>query len=216
MTDIPRRSSSRRNSKLLPNRGPAGLAVGGLAVATAADSLHILLYGYVLANWGQLEDTTLIEQLEQGLVFLQLAAVVFAGFAFLRWFHRAYRNASALGHSAQFTPGWAIGAWFVPFLNLVRPYQIASAMWRHAGAHVGRGSVVGIWWGMWLASGFISKVGEGITNSENSDVVFQGFLVLIGSCVATLVAGVMAIKIVRQLTRAHEAMVPELAAEVFA
>ncbi len=48
-----------------------------------------------------------------------------------RGFLRAYANGPALGlHDPRFGKGWAIGAWFVPILNLFRPKQIANDIWR--------------------------------------------------------------------------------------
>ena len=45
--------------------------------------------------------------------------------AVLMWVHRAYRNLPALGaRDMAYSPGWAVGWWFIPFLNLVRPYQV--------------------------------------------------------------------------------------------
>ena len=50
---------------------------------------------------------------------------------FLVWFSRAYKNLPALGiRRLRFTAGWAVGAWFVPFLNLVRPKTITNDLWR--------------------------------------------------------------------------------------
>lgn len=49
---------------------------------------------------------------------------------FMTWFHRAYANLEPLGNpSLTFTPGWAVGCWFVPILNLYRPLQIAQEIW---------------------------------------------------------------------------------------
>ena len=46
---------------------------------------------------------------------------------FIWWFQRTYGNLSVLGASdLRYTHGWSMGAWFVPFLNLVRPVQIAN------------------------------------------------------------------------------------------
>lgn len=42
--------------------------------------------------------------------------------AFLMWFHRTHKNLPGLGgRELKYTPGWAVGGFFVPFLNLVRP-----------------------------------------------------------------------------------------------
>ena len=61
-----------------------------------------------------------------------LALAVFVGSAvvWLIWFKRLYVNLPALGTKhRKHTAGWAVGAWFVPFLNLVRPYEIAQEIW---------------------------------------------------------------------------------------
>ncbi|MEC8831353.1 MAG: DUF4328 domain-containing protein, partial [Bacteroidota bacterium] len=42
---------------------------------------------------------------------------------FIRWFRRAYYNLSSRT-DIRYDEGWAAGSWFVPILNLFRPYQI--------------------------------------------------------------------------------------------
>lgn len=60
----------------------------------------------------------------------QLATFVVAAILFIRWFHASYRNLRSLGTpESRFKPGWAIGVWFVPILNLWRPKQIADEIW---------------------------------------------------------------------------------------
>ena len=50
---------------------------------------------------------------------------------FLIWWWRAYSNLPAItGQELRFGRGWAIGAWFVPILNLWRPKQIGNDIWR--------------------------------------------------------------------------------------
>ncbi|QYO65100.1 DUF4328 domain-containing protein [Leptolyngbya sp. 7M] len=42
---------------------------------------------------------------------------------FLVWLYRAHKNLFSLKPThLDFSPGWAVGWWFIPFLNLVRPY----------------------------------------------------------------------------------------------
>jgi hypothetical protein len=61
----------------------------------------------------------------------QLVTVVVGGLLFLAWFHRAYGNLRALGVTEpRYKRGWAIGAWFIPFANLVLPKQMANDLWR--------------------------------------------------------------------------------------
>lgn len=63
------------------------------------------------------------------LIFVYVANAV-ACIPFLIWFFMAYKNLDWRGIGLRFTRGWAIGSWFVPFLNLARPKQIANDIWR--------------------------------------------------------------------------------------
>jgi hypothetical protein len=42
---------------------------------------------------------------------------------FLIWQYRSAKVAEALGYPARRTPGWGVGFWFVPLVNLWMPYQ---------------------------------------------------------------------------------------------
>ena len=95
----------------------------------------------------------------------QLATVVITGFVFLKWWHRCYSNLPALGADrTQATPGFAVGTWFIPFLNLVRPYEFASEMWRvgEPGQEAAKwrsrkaSLLVGAWWTVWIADGLFA------------------------------------------------------------
>src|SRR4249919_2196416 len=51
--------------------------------------------------------------------------------SFIMWFRRAYWNLHQVNVSAaHFPEGWAAGAWFVPFINLIRPYRIMQQIWK--------------------------------------------------------------------------------------
>jgi hypothetical protein len=62
---------------------------------------------------------------------LQAVAYIVASILFLIWFHRAYKNLRPLGAvNLTYSPGWAVGGFFVPFLNLVRPFQVMREIWK--------------------------------------------------------------------------------------
>jgi len=93
---------------------------------------------------------------------LQLAMIVVGAVAFLVWFSPAYKNLTALGADGlRFSSGWAVGAWFVPVLNLWRPKQIADDIWRASDpteeadqGDVWRNKAVPallhLWWVLWI------------------------------------------------------------------
>jgi len=87
------------------------------------------------------------------------------------WMYRAHANLTALGRTnLDYTSGWAAGAWFVPFLNLVRPFRIMKEIWKgsdpsppaQAGDVAWKFAPVpamfGWWWATWLISNFASNV----------------------------------------------------------
>ncbi len=47
-----------------------------------------------------------------------------SGVVWLVWTHGCQRILSRLAGPVRFTPGWAVGWWFVPFANFVKPYQV--------------------------------------------------------------------------------------------
>lgn len=216
----PSESPSRRRStpSLLPNRRRARVAIAGLLYAIATATLQAGHLGYQLAVWRTIDDPAVARWLilvEDVLSVAVAATMPIGAITFLFWFRRAYGNAIALGHRAAFAPGWAVGAWFVPILNLVRPYQIASAMWRHAGRRVSSPSLLGFWWACFLTARVSTRIGAVLIAADRDDT--RLFVTLaIAADVAGVAAGVLAILFVQRLTRAHEAMVPESAAEVFA
>jgi hypothetical protein len=49
---------------------------------------------------------------------------------FMIWFYRSHKNLQAYNSMGlKYSPGWAVGSFFVPILNLFRPYQIAQEIW---------------------------------------------------------------------------------------
>lgn len=83
---------------------------------------------------------------------LALAIPVFV----LTWIHRANHNARALGASGlAFTPGWAVGWYFVPIAFLWKPFQAMREIWRASSApgewRRRPGSpLLGWWWALWI------------------------------------------------------------------
>ena len=56
-----------------------------------------------------------------------------SGGTFILWLFRASRNLRALGNqSVEYSPGWAIGAWFIPIGNLFIPYQVTAEIWNRS------------------------------------------------------------------------------------
>ncbi len=200
----------------LANDGRARVAVATLGLVALANVAHAVLFAWLLTAWGEIQDPVPFERFENVLGSVLLGASLSCGIGFLFWFRRAYGNSLAVGLPGRFGPGWAVGAWFVPFLNLVRPFQIMGEMWRHAGRErVGPYAVVGLWWTGFLVGNFADNIGTGMLTGSSDDAALQGVKVLLASDVVSCVAALLAILIVRRLTAAHVAMSMAKQAEVF-
>ena len=108
------------------------------------------------------------DRLYAGVGIVQLVLVLITGFLWLRWLHRAYSNLGAVGHrTSRFTPGWAVGYWFVPIVNLWRPYHVhrdLAARSRAGNAltedevRAAKTPLVDRWWTTWIVGGLLGNV----------------------------------------------------------
>jgi hypothetical protein len=118
--------------------------------------LFVWMRGFEPKEAGQAEATFLIAQF-----LLFLVAMVVA----LRWIYLANANARALGaQDMMVSPGWAVGFFFVPLMNLVMPYVMMRELWK-ASAKPGDWQIepspgaILLWWIFWVAAGVTSVIG---------------------------------------------------------
>jgi hypothetical protein len=145
--------------------------------------------------------------------FVVGATLVTAIVFFIRWFHAAYKNLVPLGQpNLRFKPGWAIGAWFVPILNLWRPKQIANDIWRgsepNAPAFQGDAwktaaipVVLTAWWVLWIAATYVGNLAaRAWWGNETPADLRTADLLDIAALVLDMAAAVLAILVVRRMT----------------
>ena len=146
-----------------------------------------------------------------------LAAVI----AWCVWQHRAQRLAGErlLTPGLKYTPGWAVGWWFVPFANYGMPAATMAELWRASGGDAGSAvdwrsrklpAYFGWWWGFWVARSlpfFLSggRIDKGTASVGN--ILFDAAVLTI-SALATTVSGVLAILLVRSVQSRLERATP--------
>jgi hypothetical protein len=104
--------------------------------------------------------------IRQGVVaMLQILSFAVTGVLFLRWTYLAGVNARALSGSPMlFTPGWAVGWYFVPVATLWKPYQALKEIFRASdpdsegdwqqASHPG---LLPLWWTFWISSNMLGQ-----------------------------------------------------------
>jgi len=124
--------------------------------------------------------------------------------AFCLWLHRAYKNLRAFGaFSLDHSPGWAVGSFFVPFVNLVVPYRAVKEVWQKSippeQLRLGLPSPPGwflLWWLFWLFASWAGNISlrlsfnEGVSESASAIAsIVADFLSIVAALLAYVVIG---------------------------
>lgn len=127
----------------------------GLAAVVIADAMAILILGWlrtIIADWlatPSVSDVQHASDLVGYAAFVgafSLVATALTGILFILWLHQAHRSSAMDETRLRHGSGWAIAGWFVPGLNLWRPYQVVQEAYRGA-VDSGKSSVlVLVWW----------------------------------------------------------------------
>jgi hypothetical protein len=139
---------------------------------------------------------------------LQAGIDILTGIVFLKWVYRAYKNTQGFGAAGlRFSPGWAVGYYFVPFLSLVRPVQVMSEIWRVSRDPLKwpehRSSwLVGTWWALFLLCSITTQVSlELALDSSSSD---QWWLAAIFAILGDFFSVPLSILALRLVTEIYE------------
>lgn len=144
-----------------------------------------------------------------------LVVLVATAVAFIAWFHAAYVHARGGGARLRHSEGWAVGAWCVPLLNLVRPKQIADDLWR-ASAPAAEAPAAGRrslrlldgWWGLWTVASIGGLLVTRVAARTADTWALRGLSGLHVVVLALyILSAVWAIRVVRGLTARQESQV---------
>lgn len=195
-----------------PNHRRAQLVITLFVTFILLDSILIAAMLLIL-NTLRLGDTASADQLltlqatAQRLNLLgtiQIIAYIVTSLAFLFWIYRAYQNLTALNVRDQsYSPSWAAGGFFVPLLNLVRPYQIVSEIWAKSEPDLSRPAtstspLIKVWWATFIIGSVLSRVADTSArgNATPDQLIWPMWLTLIsiGLQIIAAISGSLVIK----------------------
>jgi hypothetical protein len=158
---------------------------------------------------------------------LLFGATALCAIAFVAWLYKARVNTEALGVGHHlYGAGWAIGGWIVPIVWFWRPKQVVDEVWRASDPQPPpersrtawlRGRVpsfVHWWWGLWLASFLLDRIARGLLydRGRSLDAQKDAMIFALASSIVILAAGILAIRLVSQVTQRQRRRAAQLEA----
>ncbi len=123
----------------------------------------------VSAMGGEISLDTITANETSEIVVGLLSAITYiiSAVTFIQWFRRAYYNLHLKVNFLNYTEGWAAGCWFVPFINLYRPYQIMKELYEETDELLSKKGIsvnqtfsttlLGWWWAFWIINNFVGQ-----------------------------------------------------------
>jgi hypothetical protein len=146
------------------------------------------------------------------IAILYMACYALTVIVFGRWTYVANKNARALGaFGMQFSPGWSVGWYFIPFANLFKPYQAMREIWNASENPQSWGSkdtdpVVNWWWAAFLISGFLGNMSfRAVASASDVSTLESATVTSIVSDAAIVFSIVLAWRLVVQVSRMQSA-----------
>jgi hypothetical protein len=192
----------------------AALLVKLVAIGSAW-AQHEILVGLQRGVELTATDASANDGRERLIGIVSLLLFIGSAICWLMWQHRAYANLRFIGsRDTEHTPGWSVGYWFIPFVNLFRPYQITSEIYRRSEIQNGRDPIgglsgpplIGAWWFVYLAWGATLRFYTIIVkDAKTLPTLITATNIELTAHVVGLVAAILAIQVIRSIDRFQQA-----------
>ncbi len=173
-------------------------------------SYFFLDFLYALADGANYSESAFhdIESLANILNIFHAGIAILSFILFVTWFYKSYANLENVVDNLEHKKGWIIGAWFVPFVNLYKPYKIMKDMYLKVQGILNykesyhkdsiSTSVIGWWWATFLTSSLTSEISEAFfKHAESIDIVIIGSYINLVSIIIAVAYVVLSIKLIK-------------------
>lgn len=211
---------------LMDNSHRAGLTIKVFWVIVVL-AIIALIFDFIqldllqkLQNAEDVSDTRIdlndISQRTIGIVTLiiTIASIVL----FLNWYRRAYENLQRLNIRTNHTGTHAVWSFFIPILNLFRPYSIVREILietrkklvilptEHLSSP--KTAIIGFWWAAFLISGFVGRIAFKV--SLRAEDTIEGLTtttyIFMVSEITDIIAAALAIVMIKQISKDETAL----------
>ncbi|MGW1496764.1 DUF4328 domain-containing protein [Streptomyces sp. NPDC002402] len=160
-----------------------------------------------------LEEMERVERLYSLAGVLQTITFLLCGIVFILWFRQMRENAQLFAPDAhRRSPGWAVWGWIVPVVFLWFPRRItldigtASELPRDVpDAPRTPVTLVNAWWAVWISQATLSNLASRYyVAADDAGAIKEALGLLMVSDVLDIAAGVLAVLVVRKITRMQQ------------
>jgi len=144
---------------------------------------------------------------------LQTFAFVLTAVFFCIWIYRAHKNLPALNaYHLKYTPGWAIGWYFIPFFCVVYPYRVMREIWQASDHRVDIldatawqnapvSPLVGGWWALFVIGSIIGTAARVYGEGKDWDGVLTSSYLYLTYDIVIIIAAILAIMLMFHIDR---------------
>ena len=130
---------------------------------------------------------------------------------FLMWLYRSSNNLRAFDPWVRptYSAGWAVGYFFIPFLNLVVPYRAVKEVWQKSGLpddvrlDPSPPASFPLWWLFWLLACFAGNISMRLSFNEKVPES-TATIVSIGASALSIIAALFAYLVVDAIDKKQE------------
>ena len=183
-----------------------GMLVDVIGIIGSSAQLSLLSRPYTLAEGESNDARQRIIGVANMLVYFTTVVI------FGMWIYRVARNVHAFGATGlQDKPGWAVGWYFIPFANLVRPYRAMKEIWKASAdpmdwTNQPGSPILVIWWTFWIINNIGANIALRIPRESISDLQGATIIDIIVAVISVILA-IVAIVLVKTLTQRQETLV---------
>ena len=158
-------------------------------------------------DFSTIENQATANDTRQQLIgILQIALFIITGISFLKFIYFSNSNSRSFGAKGmQFTPGWSIGYYFIPYLNLYKPYRAMKEIWKTSKDPknweiLKTPSLFPQWWTLWIISALLGNMSFRLSmKAEELNELFVSSTLTLASDLVKIPLSLIAIKMVSQI-----------------
>lgn len=143
-------------------------------------------------------------------VALHIGLIIVGYVTLIMWLRRAYYNLHQLpGVHPEYSDGWAAGAWFVPFINFVRPFTITREVWNDTqqsayGRVAEPATVLGWWWAAWVLKLIVGRITWAMSKSSDEGLTDNTLLAAALDAGSELLVAILTWYVIGRMARFEE------------